>query len=574
MQHRRAIAGKRRLWASVAVTVLPLALGLSACEQKTQQASAPAFSVDNATIADMQAALKDGRVTSRELVTQYLTRIGLYDTLVHGTVTVDPNVLAEADALDAERKAGKIRGPLHGIPVAVKDNILTTTMPSAAGTIAFKGYTPPYDATLVQNLRAAGAIIIAKSTLTELANWMSAPPTPMAGGYNSIVGWSYNPYDPRAKDNGEPILGTGGSSSAIGVAASFWAANVGTDTGGSVINPSDLTMVVGIRPTTGRISRWGIFPVTLDQDTAGPMTRTVTDAAIMLGALEGAQPDPHDGATTTCQPPPNRDYTQFLKADALKGAHIGIPRAAFYEKITLPGGSPLGRGLRPDEAQVMQDAIAAIKAQGATVVDPADLPSVTTQDPKQNILVRQICGAPAGIQGVEGLCSIVFRYGMKRDFNAFLKTLGDGAPVKTLTELRDWNTAHAARGTLRYNQGQLDASDAIDLEKDKARYDEDRARDLLLSRDQGMDAAIKGNNLDALLFPSSTATNVGTKAGYPVIAVPFGMVSNPEDPNSDAKTKPFGVTFLGLACSEPKLLGIAYAFEQATKKRVPPKSTP
>ena len=565
---------------AVRLAILAAPLALTGCGPKNEQATGPRpapFSVIGASIPEMQAAMAAGRTTSREIVMQYLARIAIYNDKLHGAVTVDPAVLLMADALDRERKEGKVRGPLHGIPVAVKDNILTTSMASSGGALAFKAYIPPYEATLVTNLREAGAIVMAKSTLTELANWMAAPPTPMAGGYNAVRGYSYNPYDPRAKTNGEPYLSTGGSSSGIGVSAEFWAANVGTDTGGSVVNPANASMQVGLRPTTGRISRWGIIPITLDQDSAGPMGKTVTDVAIMMGALEGAGPDAHDDATKTCAPPPNRDYTQFLKTDALKGARIGIPRTSYYDASTLPGTSGPSRGLQADEAQSMKDAIEALKAQGAIIVDPADLPSVVSTDPQKNILVRQICGAPAFISGEEGVCSTVLRYGMKREFNAFLKSLGAGAPVKTLTELRTWNKDHEAQGAIRYGQRQLDLADAIDLEKDKARYEADRARDLLLSRDEGMDAPIKANNLDALMFPGSGATDIGTKAGYPAIAVPFGMVSNPEGPPedaADAKTRPFGVSFLSLACTEPRLFAIAYAFEQATKRRVAPKSTP
>ena len=572
----RLTTRKKKL--ALCAVAAPLLLAQAACDQKPKPAAQAApFSVIGASIPEMQAALASGRTTSREIVMQYLARIAIYNDKLHGAINIDPAVLATADALDRERKDGKVRGPLHGIPVAVKDNILTTSMPSSGGALAFKDYIPPYEATLVTNLREAGAIVMAKSTLTELANWMAAPPTPMEGGYNAVRGYSYNPYDPRAKANGEPYLSTGGSSSGIGVSAEFWAANVGTDTGGSVVNPANASMQVGLRPTTGRISRWGIIPITMDQDSAGPMGKSVTDVAIMMGALEGAAPDSHDDATKTCMPPPNRDYTQYLKADALKGARIGIPRTSYYDPSTLPGTSGPSRGLRADEAQSMKDAIEALKAAGATIVDPADLPSVASTDPQKNILVRQICGAPAFISGEEGVCSTVLRYGMKREFNAFLKTLGAGAPVKSLTELREWNKAHEAQGAIRYGQRQLDLADAIDLDKDKARYDADRARDLLLSRDEGMDAPIKANMLDALMFPGSGATDIGTKAGYPAIAVPFGMVSNPNGPAGDppdAKTMPFGVSFLSLACTEPRLFAIAYSFEQATKKRVPPKSTP
>src|SRR5437660_12204635 len=215
-------------------------------------------------------------------------------------------------------------------------------MPTTGGALAFSGYTPPYAAHLTINLRDAGAIIIAKTGLTELANGVAGNPDPMPGNYNAVGGFGYNPYDPRpdpreATFDGRPALQTGGSSSGIGTAASFWAANVGSDTGGSIISPSNSNMLVGIRPTIGRISRYGVIPITADHDTAGPMARTVADAAIMLGALEGAAPDPNDPATTTCTPPPGRDYTKFLKADGLKGKRIGVPRAFYYDAVMLPG---------------------------------------------------------------------------------------------------------------------------------------------------------------------------------------------------------------------------------------------
>ncbi len=561
----------------LATALAPVVL-LSSCGKPALKTTGKSsFSVVEASIPDMQAAMKDGRVTSRDLVTQYLTRIGLYENKLHATVIVNPNALAEADALDKERAAGHVRGPLHGIPVAVKDNILTATdMPTTGGALAFRDYVPPYDATLVKNLKDAGAIIIAKSTLTELANWMAGPPTQMESGYNAIRGQSFNPYDPRAKDNGEPVLNTGGSSSGIGVAANMWAANVGTDTGGSVMSPSNANMLAGMRPSTGRVSRYGIIPVTLDQDTSGPMGKYVSDVAVMLGAMEGKAPDPNDAATSVCKPPEGNDYTQFLKADALKGARIGIPRAGVYEPLQPPGGAARRPGLRPDELQSMNDAIAALKAAGAEVVDPADIPSLTTTDPKENYALRPMCQNFGN--GVDDNCSIVFNYGMKRDFNIWLASLGASAPFKSLTELREWNLAHRDAGAIKYNQSRLDESDKIDLEKDKARYDSDRALGLKLSRTQGVDAVIAANKLDAMMFPASSAAEFASRTGYPGLTVPYGMVTNPGNgvggqPGTE-NNRPFGVSFLGPLCSEPRLLAIGYAFEQATKKRVPPKAAP
>src|SRR5215207_4401062 len=327
----------------------------------------PPFSVVEATIPDMQKAMQEGRISSRRLVEQYLQRIALYNDKFNAVITVNAKALEEADRLDAERKAGKSRGPLHGIPVGLKDNILTTDIRTTGGSIAFENLMSPYDATLAKNLRDAGAIIIAKTTLTELANFIAAG---MPGNYNAALGYAMNPYDPRrdprdAASDGRPVLNTGGSSSGGGTAANFWAANVGTETSGSILSPANQNMLAAIKPTVGRISRYGVIPITADQDTAGPMAKSVTDAAIFFGALESGSPDPNDAATKTCQAPPNRDYTPFLKRDGLKGARIGIPRANFYDRITLPGEKEPRGGLNEAQAKSMAEAIDVLKKEGA-----------------------------------------------------------------------------------------------------------------------------------------------------------------------------------------------------------------
>ena len=571
-----------------------------AAEQNRAPATAPgaqkSFSVVEATIPDMQAAMKAGHLTSRELVQQYLVRLGLYEHRLRAALAVNPRALEDAEALDRERAAGRVRGPLHGIPVALKDNIHTTTMPTTGGALAFAGYVPPYEATLTRNLRDAGAVIIAKTGLTELANWVAGNPTPMPGNYNAVGGFAFNPYDPRpdpreATFDGRPALATGGSSSGIGTAANFWAASVGSDTGGSIISPSNSNMLVGIRPTIGRISRYGVIPITADHDTAGPMTRTVADAAIMMGGLESASPDPQDPATRSCAPPPGRDYTTFLRADGLKGARIGIPRAYYYDRITMTGdaarpegigpttGITAGRGgLNPDQARAMADAIAVLKQQGAVVVDPADVPSLAATDPADNFAAWDFCSGADHAKGKDANCSIKFKYGMKRDFNAWLKSLGPSAPVKTLTALREWNTAHAKAGAIRFGQSRLDISDEMDLEADRARYDADHRKDWRLSRDQGIDGVLTAHRLDAILTPGGAGAGLAARAGYPVIVVPFATIPNAPTPSFPerfaAKPAPFGVGFTGTACSEPRLIGLAYAFEQATKRRTPPASTP
>ena len=540
------------------------------------------FSVVEATIPEMQAAMKEKRVTSRELVTQYLLRIALYNRRLNAVITVNPKALDEADARDRERAQGKVRGPLHGIPIALKDNMHTTDMPTTGGALAFDGLIPPYEATLTKNLRDAGAIILAKTTMTELANWVAGGPTPMPGGYNGLIGFSMNPYDPRRDPrddtfDGRPVLATGGSSSGVGTAMSFWAANVGSETSGSILSPSNQNMLAGIKPTVGRISRYGIIPITADQDTAGPMARTVTDAAIMLGALESAAPDPHDPATRKCAPPAGRDYTKFLNPDGLKGARIGIPRAFYYDPVTPPGEAA-PRGGNSDQKKVMDEAILAMRNRGAVVVDPADIPSIVSTDPQKNILKWNTCSGLENAKGKDADCSIVFKYGMKRDFNKWLESLGAAAPVKSLTELRMFNLAHAKAGAIKFGQSQLDTSDEMDLEADRARYEADRAKDLRLSGEEGIDAALKKFNLDALIFPGQSGAAIAAKAGYPTVIVPFGTVPNAPavafPPGFDAKPAPLGVSFTGTACSEPRLIELAYSFERATKRRVPPPSFP
>jgi amidase len=575
----------RKVWLAVsAAGVLAVALYGQAkhAASETGNSERP-FTVVEASIPAMRIALEKGRLTSRELVTQYLTRIALYEDKLHAALSVNPKALEEADTLDRERAQGKIRGPLHGIPVALKDNILTPYMPTTGGALAFDGFVPPYEATLAKNLRDAGAIILAKTGMTELANWVAGGPTPMPGNYNAVGGFGMNPYDPRrdprdATGDGRPALQTGGSSSGIGTSANLWAANVGTETSGSILSPSNQNMLAGIKPTVGRVSRYGVIPITADQDTPGPMAKSVTDAAIMLGALEGADPDPNDPATKTCTPPPGRDYTRFLKADALKGARVGIPRAFYYDKTTPPGAKEARGGLNPDQAKVMALVIEILKQQGAIIVDPADIPSVVSRDPAANALLWNQCSGANDVKGKDADCSIVLKYGMKRDFNAWLATLGPNAPVHTLTELREWNITHTKAGAIRYGQSNLDISDEMDLQADRARYQLDRAKDIALGGTHGIDEVMKANNLDALLFPGANGAAIAAKPGYPTVIVPFGMVPNapptPFPDGFDAKASPFGVSFTGMACSEPRLIELAYAFEQATKRRVPPPSAP
>ena len=606
------VEGRMTKWVLAPAVMVLAGTAFGAAQKATapKPAAATHFSIFEASIPDMQAAMKSGRTTSHEIVQQYLNRIATFEDLLHAAIAVNPKALEEADERDRERAQGRVRGPLHGIPVALKDNIHTTDMPTTGGALAFIGLIPPYEATLTKNLRDAGAIIIAKTGMTELANYIAAN---MPTNYNAVQGYGFNPYDPRRDPrtgaDGRPVMQTGGSSSGIGTSANFWAGNVGTETSGSILSPSNQNMLAAIKPTVGRVSRYGVIPITADQDTPGPMAKYVSDVAVMFGVLEGS-PDSNDPATSRCTAPAGHDYTKFLKAEGLKGARIGIPRANFYDAVPAPGGGRGRGGLNPSQSKVMEEAIAVLKAQGAIVVDPVEIPSVVAQDPKENLFLSGQ--------------SSVLPYGMKRDFNKWLASLGPAAPVKSLTELREWNTAHERMGAIKYGQANLDLSDKIDLEKDKAKYQEDRARDIRLAGTNGIDAAMKANNLDALLFPGPGSAGIASKPGYPTVIVPFGMIPNvpggfggggrgggrggrggdtaPAAPGTttpatppaeaaggatppaanpppapeplpvgfDAKPQPFGVGFTGMACSEPKLLELAYGFEQATKKRVPP----
>ena len=535
------------------------------------------FSVVEASFADLQAAMAEGRVSSREIVSAYLERIGAYDSRLRASIAVNPDALREAERLDRERRSGHVRGPLHGIPIALKDNIHTTDMPTTGGAVAFRDFTPPYEATLVTRLREAGAILLAKTTLTELANWVA---TGMPNNYNPVNGYGLNPYDPRrdpreGTDDGRAVLDTGGSSSGIGTAANLWAANIGTETSGSIQIPANNCMLAAIKPTVGLVSRHGIIPITADQDTAGPMAKCVADAAALLDAMVG--PDPADPGTSIASASEGR-YVAALDPDALRGARIGIPRAFYYEPTTPPGQSAPRGGLTPEQRVLMTRAIGLLREAGAVVVDPADIPSVVAREPDDNQLLFGNCYDVVQAKGKDQDCSVVMKYGMKRDFNAWLDSLGEDAPVGSLAELRSFNEDHAHANAIRYGQAELDISDEMDVELDEERYRIDRAKDLRLCRTEGIDAALEAHDLDALFFPSWFGEQIVNKAGYPAVCVPFGSAPMTLDPplprGFDLEPMPFGVTFVGTALSEARLIGLAYAFEQRTLARTPPPEFP
>jgi amidase len=512
-----------------------------------------------ATIDELQRALRQGLVTSEELVQAYLDRIEAYDDgfpFLNGVLDLDPTALEQARARDRDRAEGRARGPLFGIPVLLKDNIDVAGMPTTAGSLALEGSFPPDDAFLTRKLRAAGAIVIGKATLTEFANFLTSG---MPSGYSSLAGYGLNPYDPRLRGNGQPVLTPGGSSSGSGIAtsASLVPVAVGTETSGSILSPASENGLVGIKPTLGLISRDGILPITADQDTAGPMARTVTDAAILLGVLAGF--DPADPATAPCAKRGNcpGDYRPFLDKFGLVGKRIAVPHFPYWNFATLEQRSFLRRAIR------------VMEREGAFVDDPREIPR------QSQLSARGICvtyPVPTG-------CSSVLLYGFKHDLEGYLAGLGPSAPIRTLADIVAFNDAHPE--TLEFGQSIARAANRLDTSPgsaDTLRYENDRARDLELFRG-ALDELFRGpdnlpdtgDEFDAILFPANFGADAPARAGYPSICIPAGM-QDPAGPVQQAH--PFGITLTGPAFSEPELIAMAYDFEQATHFREPPTSAP
>jgi len=514
-----------------------------------------------ASIPELQLALRSRLITSEQLVQMYLNRIAAYDhagPMLNSFIHLNANALEEARARDRDRHRGLAHGPLFGIPVLLKDNINTADMPTTAGSVALAGSIPPNDAFITEKLHEAGAIILGKGTLTEFANFIAIG---MPSGYSSLGGYGFNPYDPRPLPGGDgrPVLTPGGSSSGPGIAvsANLVAVAIGTETSGSILSPGSSNGVVGIKPTVGLVSRNGILPITADQDTAGPLARTVTDAAILLSEIAGH--DANDVATAPCLVPGNcfSDYTKFLDKHALRGARIAVPHVPYWNGFTAA------------QQQIMLDAIAALREQGAFVADPYEIPNQAAMS------AFGICVSfppPAN-------CSTVLMYGQKHDLNIYLANRPN-APVHTLSDIIAFNNAHAAVA-LKYGQAIFLAANQLDTNPgsaDTQRFLADRAFDLALTRG-GLDAVFNGpdgipgtdDDFDAILFPQNRGAAAPAKAGFPSIVVPGGFV-----PPTGAviNPAPFGVTFTGRAFSEPRLIALAYAFEQATKHRQPPASAP
>jgi len=532
-----AIAG------ALAIRGTPLAAetlvgGAQSRPQSPQPFAAAPFELEEATIADLQAGMAAGRLTARSITQAYLDRIEELDrkgpTLRH-VIETNPDALAIADALDQERKSGRVRGPLHGIPVLIKDNIDTADrMTTTAGSLAMAGSMPSRDAFIAAKLRAAGAILLGKANLSEWANFRSTHST---SGWSGRGGQAKNPYVLDRNPCGSSS-GSGGA-----VSANLCALAVGTETDGSIVCPSSANGVVGIKPTLGLVSRAGIIPIAHSQDTAGPMTRTVRDAAIMLNVLAGI--DPRDPATAASRTRDQVDYTRSLDANGLHGARIGVARNRFF-------------GYSDVTDRLINEAIETMKAQGASIVDPANIETAGKFDDSE---------------------FDVLLYEFKADLNAYLASLGPRAPVRTLKEIIAFNEQHKAQEMPWFGQEIMIQAEAKGPLSEK-KYRDALAKNLRLSRAEGIDATMNKHKLDAIVAPtggpawvtdlingdhfSGASSTPAAVAGYPNINVPAGFVHE----------LPVGVSFFGRAYSEQTLLRIAYAYEQATKHRRPPKFIP
>lgn len=497
----------------------------------------PSSELDETTVTDLQSAMASGRFTAQAITEKYLARIEAVDKhgpAINSVIEVNPDALSIAKELDRERKQKHLRGPLHGIPILIKDNIDTSDrMMTTAGSLALVGSKPPKDSMVAQKLREAGAVILGKTNLSEWANIRS---NQSSSGWSGRGGQTKNPYVLDRNPCGSS------SGSGAGVSANLCAIAIGTETDGSIVCPASANGVVGLKPTVGLVSRSGIIPISHSQDTAGPLCRTVRDAAILLGALTGV--DEEDKATAESRGKSYADYTQFLVADGLRGARIGVVRGTF--------------GFSGAVDALMGTALEVLKAQGAVLVDPAEIETRGKFDESE---------------------STVFMYELKADLNAYLAKLGPRAPVHTLQEIIEFNEKHREQEMPYFGQelflkselkGPLTSQEYLDALK----------KNHQLARTEGIDATMDKHKLDALVGPtggpawltdlvagdhfSGGSSSSAAVAGYPNINVPAG----------DIFGLPVGISFFGRAWSEPVLIRIAYAYEQASKLRKAPQFLP
>ncbi|MGA8299405.1 MAG: amidase [Terriglobales bacterium] len=531
---------------TAALTLRPALSGareMSAAERGASGKCAPVyepkpFDLEEITIAELQDGLKSGKFTARSLVEKYWVRVSDIDMrddegrpVLNSVIEMNPDALAIADALDKERKAGNVRGPLHGIPVLIKDNIATADrMMTTAGSLALVGAKVPKDSFVAQKLRASGAIIFGKTNLSEWANIRSSHST---SGWSGRGGLTKNPYALDRNPCGSSS-GTG-----AGISANLAAAGMGTETDGSIVCPSSANGIVGIKPTVGLISRAGIIPISQSQDTAGPMCRTVRDAAILLGALAGIDSD--DDATNASAGKSQTDYAQFCDPNGLKGARIGVARKYF--------------GFNDAVDPLMEQSLDVLRKHGATLVDPADIETFGKFDDSE---------------------LLVFMYELKAGLNAYLGRLGPNAPVHTLRDIIEFNERNREKEMLYFGQDLFIKAEEKGPLTEKE-YLDALAKNRQLTRSEGIDALMDKHQLDAIVAPTGSpawltdlvngdhaaggSSNASAVAGYPNINVTAGFVFG----------LPVGISFFGRAWSEPTLIKLAYGFEQAVKARKPPR---
>ncbi len=495
--------------------------------------------LEEATISDLQTAMASGLLTSQRLTEMYIERIHALDQngpTLKSVIEINPDALAIAQALDEERQEKGPRGPLHGIPLLLKDNIATLDkMQTTAGSLALVGSRPPRDAFVAQKLREAGAVLLGKANLSEWANFRS---TTSSSGWSGRGGQTRNPYVLDRTPCGSS------SGSAVAVAANLAAASLGSETDGSIICPATSNGIVGIKPTLGLASRAGVIPISHSQDTTGPFGRTVTDAAILLGAITGI--DTNDAITQESNGKTYTDYTQFLDANGLKGARIGVARQTYF-------------GYNSKADAIAEAAIEIMRTLGAEIIDPANIPTSQVMASSESEMT-------------------VLLYEFKADLNAYLAELTE-TPVRSVADIIAFNTAHAEEELLYFGQELLlKAQATTSLEDDN--YLSALAENHRLSRQEGIDVVMNEYHLDALVMPSGGPSwcidlitgdhsiggseQAAALAGYPLVSVPAG----------DTFELPVGITFMGRAYSEPTLIKLAYAFEQATKARCVPKYLP
>jgi amidase len=498
------------------------------------EAALPVFELEEMTITQLQQAMTSGRFSSSSLVSKYLSHISDIDRdgpKLNSVLEINPEAAAIAERLDDERKAGRVRGPLHGIPIMIKDNIDTADrMTTTAGSLALLGSHRTRDSFVARKLRESGAVLLGKTNMSEWANFRSGKST---SGWSARGGQTKNPY----------ILDRNpcGSSSGSGVApaANLCTAAIGTETDGSVVCPASANSLVGIKPTVGLVSRAGIIPIAHSQDTAGPMARTVEDAAILLGALTGV--DSRDDATKSSNGRFHTDYTKFLDKNGLRGVRLGVARKYF--------------GFNQGVDKLMDEAIGAMKSSGAVIVDPADIPTSGKFDESE----------------LE-----VLLYEFKADLNSYLAAAGQSVPVHSLKEIIAFNERNREREMPFFGQDLFIKAQAKGPLTSRP-YLAALRKNHLLSRSQGIDFVIRKHRLDAMIAPTGGPawptdllngdhftggySSASAVAGYPHITVPAGYVHG----------LPVGLSFFGGAWSEPKLFQYAYAFEQATKARKPPR---